>query len=149
MGYIEKASGEGARLAHRTEFAPPYPDGFYVAPVIFDKVRANQRIAQEEIFGPVLSVLTFNCEEEAIRIANETIYGLSAILWTRGLARAHRVAYELDVGWTVVNATENPGGGPTLGSLAVGGHKQSGWGIEGGFEGLKHYMTQTAVQIFV
>jgi len=97
--------------------------------VIFDSVRPQQKIAQEEIFGPVLSVLSFTDEEEAIRIANNTIYGLSAILWTRDLGRAHRMTYSLHAGWIVVNATGKRIGGPGSGVLSIGGHRESGIGV--------------------
>ena len=118
-------------------------------PAIFDDVCPNIPLAQEEIFGPVLSVMSFSDEDEAIRIANDTIYGLSAILWTRDIARAQRVTLGINMGWITVNATERPAGGPSMGVLPTGGHKQSGLGVEGGLEGLEAYMTKTAVQLFV
>lgn len=149
IGYIDGAAQQGARLAHQAEDEFPFEEGFYVSPVIFDMVSPEQTIAREEIFGPVLSVISFRDEEAALRIANGTIYGLSAIVWTRDLGRAHRMIQGLDVGWTVVNATESPSGGPGAGVLEMGGHKQSGFGTEGGIEGLKHYMSNTAVQLFV
>jgi acyl-CoA reductase-like NAD-dependent aldehyde dehydrogenase len=127
----------------------PYEHGFYVSPVIFDGVSPSDTIAQEEIFGPVLSVLGFRDEDEAVQIANSTIYGLSAILWTRDLARAHRMTRAVQASWIVVNATDRPAGGPGAGILSIGGHKQSGFGVEGGIEGLESYTTQTAVQFFV
>jgi len=97
----------------------------------------------------VLSVLAFRDDEEAARIANSTIYGLSAILWTKDLRRAHRVSQSIDAGWIVVNATVSPTGGPGPGILSIGGHKQSGIGLEGGVEGLKAYTRESAIQIFV
>jgi acyl-CoA reductase-like NAD-dependent aldehyde dehydrogenase len=149
MNYIDIALREGARVAYRSPSNPPFPNGFYVPSVILDAVTPQQRIAQEEIFGPVLSVISFRDEEEAIRIANETVYGLSAILWTRDMGRAHRVTQRIQTGWIVVNATDKPAGGPGEGALPVGGHKASGVGIEGGLEGLEAYTSQTAVQWFV
>jgi len=115
--------------------------------MIFDQVTPAQKIAQEEIFGPILSVMSFGDEDEAVRITNGTIYGLSAILWTQNLGRAHRLTQRLNVGWTVVNATDKPSTG--AGNFSVGGHKQSGLGVEGGIEGLDEYLTKTAVQFFV
>ena len=118
-------------------------------PVIFDGVKSHHKIAQEEIFGPVLSVLTFRDEEEAVRIANDSAYGLSAILWTTDMARAHRVSQNVNAGWVVVNATDKPVGGPGGGVLPIGGHKESGIGVEGGAAGLEAYMSATTVQLFV
>jgi acyl-CoA reductase-like NAD-dependent aldehyde dehydrogenase len=148
-GYIASGAREGARAIYEASTPDPVPGGFYVAPVIFDEVSPGQRIAQEEIFGPVLSVLIFRDDEEAVRIANGTMYGLSAILWTRDLGRAHRVSQSIDAGWIVVNATASPRDGPGPGMLSIGGHKQSGIGVEGGVEGLKAYTRESAIQIFV
>lgn len=148
-GYVTGGAREGARMIYSSSAPDPLPGGFYVAPVIFDNVEPAQQIAREEIFGPVLSTLTFRDDEEAVRIANATIYGLSAILWTRDLARAHRVSQSIDAGWIVVNATPRPTGGPGPGILSIGGHKQSGVGVEGGTDGLRAYMRESAIQIFV
>jgi len=149
QNYIDSGEKEGARVAYRSEAPPPYKEGFYIPPVIFDNVSPKQMIAQEEIFGPVLSVFTFRDEEEAIRIANDTIYGLSAILWTKDMGRAHRVTQGIKAGWITVNATDKPLGGPGVGVLCIGGHRESGIGAEGGIEGLAEYTTKTAVQYFV
>jgi acyl-CoA reductase-like NAD-dependent aldehyde dehydrogenase len=149
LDYIESGKKEGARLAHQSQSIPPFVSGFYVPPTIFDDVCPEQKIARDEIFGPVLSVISFRDEEEAIRIANNTIYGLSAILWTRDLGRAHRVTQAIKAGWIVVNAADKPTGGPGVGVMSIGGHKESGIGIEGGIEGLEAYTSQTAVQFFV
>jgi acyl-CoA reductase-like NAD-dependent aldehyde dehydrogenase len=149
QGYVASGEREGARAIYRASVPDPLPGGFYVAPVIFDEVSIGQRIAQEEIFGPVLSVLTFRDDEEAVRIANSTIYGLSAVLWTKDLGRAHRVSQSIDAGWIVINATASPTGGPGPGILSIGGHKQSGIGVEGGVEGLKAYTRESVIQLFV
>jgi acyl-CoA reductase-like NAD-dependent aldehyde dehydrogenase len=136
-------------MIHQTAYEPPFAGGFYLPPTIFDDVAPHHRIAQEEIFGPVLSVMPFRDEMEAIRIANATTYGLSAIVWTRDLGRAHRVAFNLCSGSIVVNATARPDGGPGEGVISFGGLKQSGIGVEGGLEGLEAYTSQSAVQVFV
>lgn len=150
LGYLESAEQEGGvRRTHQSSAPPPFERGFYVQPIIFDRVSPRHKIAREEIFGPVLGVIPFRDEEEAVRIANNSIYGLSAILWTKDLGRAHRVSCSIRAGWTVVNATARPQGGPGEGVLPIGGHKQSGIGTEGGLEGLEAYMSKTAVQIFV
>jgi acyl-CoA reductase-like NAD-dependent aldehyde dehydrogenase len=149
LSYIRKGEQEGARMIYRSNAQSPFEGGSYVSPVIFDDVHPEQTIAREEIFGPVLSIITFRDEEEAIKIANSTVYGLSVILWTRDLGRAHRVTQGIKSGWIVVNATEKTTGGPSLGVLPVGGHKESGIGLEGGIEGLEEYTSKTTVQIFV
>jgi acyl-CoA reductase-like NAD-dependent aldehyde dehydrogenase len=149
LKYVSLGEREGARKLYQSAIRGPYDEGFYVAPVIFDNVSPQQQIAREEIFGPVLSVLTFSTEKEAIRLANDTIYGLSAILWTKDLGRAHRTSQGIKAGWITVNATATPTGGPAEGVLSVGGLKESGLGTEGGIEGLEAYMSTTAVQFFV
>jgi len=149
LGYVASGEQEGARAIYRASTPAPLPGGFYVDPVIFDGVSVGHRIAQEEIFGPVLSVLAFRDDQEAVRIANSTIYGLSAILWTKDLGRAHRLSQSIDAGWIVVNATASPTGGPGPGILSIGGHRQSGIGVEGGIDGLKAYTRESAIQLFV
>jgi len=149
LDYIAGGEKEGARMAYQSNAPAPFSEGFYVPPTIFDRVSPGQKIAQEEIFGPVLSVISFRDEGEAIRIANSTIYGLSAILWTKDLGRAHRATQGIHAGRIVVNATGKPTGGPGVGVVSVGGHKESGIGTEGGIEGLEAYMSTSAVQWFV
>lgn len=149
QSYIESGVADGAAVVYRGNSPPPVDGGFYIAPVIFDRVRGSQRIAQEEIFGPVLSVISFRDEEQALQIANETIYGLSAIVWTKDIGRAHRITQAMNAGWVVVNATARPRGGPHISVISIGGHKQSGLGVEGGIEGLEQYTSRTAVQWFV
>jgi len=149
LGYIERGMQEGARVAYRSDAAAPLAGGFYVPPVIFDAVSPTSSVAQEEIFGPALCVMSFRDEEEAIRIANSTIYGLSAIVWTQSLGRAHRMAHRIRAGWITVNATDMPRSDAGGDVMTVGGHKQSGIGTEGGIAGMNAYMTSTAVQLFV
>jgi acyl-CoA reductase-like NAD-dependent aldehyde dehydrogenase len=148
LGYIESGEREGAKKVHQGNLASLTERGFYVPPVIFDRVSTAHKIGQEEIFGPVLSVISFRDEEEATTIANDTIYGLSAILWTTNMGRAHRLTQGIKAGWIIVNATARPAGGPGIGVMSIGGHKESGLGVEGGTEGLEGYMSKTAVQIF-
>lgn len=149
LGYVEAGEGEGATVAYRSRQASPCDGGFYLGPIVFDNVSPAQKVAQEEIFGPVLSVIEFRDEEEAIRMANSTIYGLTATLWTKDLVRMHRVTHAVKAGLIVVNASEKRAGGPTDQVLSVGGHKQSGLGAEGGVEGIEAYTSKTAVQVFV
>lgn len=109
--------------------------GFYIQPTIFTDVDNRSPLAQEEIFGPVLSVMPFKDEEEAIRLANDTRYGLGAFLHTSNLNRAHRVASQLEAGYVGINGFPMvPPGAP------FGGIKQSGDAREGGYEGLKEFL---------
>jgi len=146
LDYIEDGEKAGARITYRSDAQAPHPKGFYVAPVVFDRVAPTHNIAREEIFGPVLSVMTFRDDNEAIQIANATIYGLSAIVWTQSLARAHRMTQGIKAGWIVVNTTSAPTGEVGGAVMTIGGHKQSGLGGEGGLSGLAQYTSSTAVQ---
>ena len=148
LSYIERGRQEGAVAIYESRATAPLEQGFYVAPVVFDAVKVTHTIAREEIFGPVVSVMSFRDEPEAIRIANSTIYGLSAIVWTQDMGRAHRMAQQLKAGWIVVNASGKPVG-HSSGAISMGGLKESGIGVEGGIEGIEAYTSQTAVQYFV
>jgi acyl-CoA reductase-like NAD-dependent aldehyde dehydrogenase len=149
LNYIAGAEKSSARLLYRSVSPAPVQGGYYIPPVIFDHVLPDQPIAREEIFGPVLSVISFREEEDAVRIANGTIYGLSAILWTKDIGRAHRMSQKIKAGWIIVNATVSPVAGIGEGVVPLGGHKESGLGVEGGLEGLECYVSKTAVQVFV
>ena len=122
---------------------PGKPDGFetgyYVRPTIFYDVSNDMRIAREEIFGPVLSIIPFDTEDEAVRIANDTPYGLAAYIETGDLERAERVAGKLRAGQVYINGTECAYGSP------FGGYKTSGLGREGGVFGLEDFLEIKAV----
>src|SRR5690606_29022904 len=92
LAYVETARAEGADVPIGGRRVREDSGGYFVEPTVFTGVDNSMRVAQEEIFGPVLAVIPFDDEDDALRIANDTIYGLSAALWTSNLARAHRFA---------------------------------------------------------
>jgi aldehyde dehydrogenase (NAD+) len=131
--YIAKGRSEGARLVAGGGRPAAFSRGYYVEPTVFADVGARMTIAQEEIFGPVLSILPYDSEEEAIGIANDTIYGLAGGVWSGDPDRALRVARKIRTGQVDVN-------GARYNLLApFGGYKQSGIGRELGAFGLEEY----------
>ena len=144
LAFIERARSQGARLMTGGSAArgPGLEHGFFVEPTVFADVRNEMEIAQEEVFGPVLAVIPFEDEEEAIRLANDTRYGLAAGVWTENLSRAMRVTRALRAGQVWVN---------TYRSLAVqtpfGGFKESGFGREKGEQALDEYLASKNVMI--
>lgn len=139
MQYIENAQAEGAQLAAGGARALRESGGYFVEPTIFRNVSPSARIAQEEIFGPVLSVIPFDDESEAIRIANGTVYGLAAYVWTTNLSTGMRVAKGIRSPVFVSAAAEMFGEGAGYGSSWEPAG-QSGLGAEGGMVGLESYM---------
>jgi gamma-glutamyl-gamma-aminobutyraldehyde dehydrogenase len=135
LGYIATGRSEGAQLAFGGD-APGRP-GYYVNPTLFTGVHNRMRIAQEEIFGPVAVLMEVDGLEHALRVANDTIYGLAASVWTRDLRSAHEAVRGLEAGVIYVNCYDH--GDPTQPFL---GHKQSGQGGDKCLEGLLSY-TQT------
>jgi aldehyde dehydrogenase (NAD+) len=134
-GYIEKGVDEGAKLLTGGAQAPDgLEQGFFVQPTVFSEVTPDMTIAQEEIFGPVLSILPYDTEEDAVRIANDTIYGLSGAVWSADPERAKRVALRLRTGQVFVNGGTYDSGAP------FGGYKQSGNGREHGRFGLEEFL---------
>ena len=111
-----------------------------VEPTIFVNVKNSMRIAQEEVFGPVLSVIPFDTEEEAIAIANDIRFGLAAGVWTRDLRRATRVCERLQAGTVWVNTYM-----PVSNAVPPGGYKRSGIGRENGMEAIKEYLQVKSV----
>lgn len=142
--YVEIAKSEGARLVAGGEPAsvPGYPKGLFFKPTIFVDVRNGMRIAQEEVFGPVLSVIRFKDEDEAVRIANDTQFGLAAGIWTQSMRRALTMANRVRAGTVWVNNYRS-----TSTTSPFGGFKMSGVGREGGIAGIREYMETKSVWI--
>jgi 5-carboxymethyl-2-hydroxymuconic-semialdehyde dehydrogenase len=134
-GYIAAGRDQGATVAVGGGRPAGFDRGWYVEPTVFADVDNGMRIAQEEIFGPVLTVIPFEDEAEALRIANGVRYGLAGYLWTGDVGRANRVAQALDVGMVWVNS-ENVRHLPT----PFGGMKSSGIGRDGGDYSFDFYM---------
>ena len=144
LGYIEIGKNEGATLAcgGKRASGAGLDRGHFVEPTIFTGVRPEMRIAREEIFGPVLSVLPFDTEEEAIQLANDSEYGLAAGVWSRNVTRAFRVVRELRAGITWINTYH-----PTHNEMPWGGYKQSGIGRELGLHGIEAYLETKQINL--
>lgn len=144
MGYIARGREEGAELLCGGERALYQGEekGFWLQPTIFDRVAPEHTIAREEIFGPVLATLTFRDEEEAIALANATIYGLAAGIWTNDIKRAHRVARAIQAGTVWINTYH-----PLDPASPFGGYKQSGYGRELGQYALDLYTQVKSVWV--
>jgi aldehyde dehydrogenase (NAD+) len=143
LAMIERARGsERGQVVTGGAAATDLGDGFFIEPTIFDGLASEDYIAQEEVFGPVLSVITFSDEDEAIALANDTRYGLAGYVHTTNLQRAHRVAAKLDAGYISVN-----GFAALPASAPFGGNKSSGIGKEGGRAGLDEFLHTKNVYI--
>jgi aldehyde dehydrogenase (NAD+) len=144
LDYIEIAKNEGARCVAggRALTGPAYGAGQFVEPTIFVDVTNTMRIAQEEVFGPVLSVLKFTDEEDAIRIGNDIRFGLAAGVWTSSLHRAMLMSERLKAGTIWINNYRS-----SSFTTPFGGFKQSGIGREGGVEAVKEFMEAKSVWI--
>jgi aminomuconate-semialdehyde/2-hydroxymuconate-6-semialdehyde dehydrogenase len=137
LSYIELAKEEGGRIlcgGHRVHLEGENKEGFFIQPTIIEGLSFQCRTNQEEIFGPVITIMPFDTEEEVIEMANSTVYGLAASIWTRDVNRAHRVAEELKSGIVWVNCW-------LLRDLRTpfGGMKASGVGREGGWEAIRFF----------
>jgi len=144
LSYIEVAQADGARLV--AGGAPArvdgFPDGLFVRPTVFADVTNDMRIAREEVFGPIAALIRFSDEEEAVRIANDTEFGLAAGVWTGNVQRAHRVAGRLRAGTVWINNYRK-----TSYATPFGGYKQSGLGRENGADALREYTEEKSVWV--
>ena len=144
MNYINKAKEEGAKLVTGGHVLSPegVEGGYFVAPTVFADCRDDMIICREEIFGPVMSVLVFDDEDEVISRANNTHYGLAAGVFSNDIRRAHRVVHQMQAGICWINAY-----GASPAEMPVGGYKQSGIGRENGIETIKHYTQLKSVYV--
>ena len=141
-GYIDIGRSEGAEVVAGGERRADLGDGYFVQPTVFAGVRNDMRIAQEEIFGPVAAVIEVDDVDEAIAVANDTIYGLAAAVWTNDVTKAHRVARGIKAGTVWVNTT-----GLFDPAVSFGGYKQSGFGRELGKHSLEAYTENKSVWV--
>jgi acyl-CoA reductase-like NAD-dependent aldehyde dehydrogenase len=136
-GYVDIARTEGATVftgGGSPALEGNFQKGYFFQPTVFSEVQNTMRVAQEEIFGPVASVITFKDEADLIKQANDTIYGLSAGIWTRDITRAHRFAKEIKAGTIWINTFNMMNA-----ASPFGGYKQSGYGREMGKHALELY----------
>ena len=141
-GYIEKGSAEGAKLVTGGAEAPEdLPSGYFVRPTVFSEVTPEMTIAQEEIFGPVLAIMPYEDEDDAVRIANDSVYGLAGGVWSGDEERAKRVARRIRTGQVEIN------GGAFNPLAPFGGYKQSGHGRELGHFGLEEFLQVKSLQL--
>ncbi|MFO1126283.1 MAG: aldehyde dehydrogenase family protein [Methylocystis sp.] len=144
LGYIDVAKGEGAKcvLGGAKAMRPECGSGWFIEPTIFDGVNNKMRIAQEEVFGPVLSVIRFKDEDEAVAIANDSLYGLAAGVWTQGIKRSIKMAERLQAGTVWVNTYR-----AISFTSPFGGYKRSGVGRENGQDAIWEYLQTKSVWI--
>jgi aldehyde dehydrogenase (NAD+) len=142
LSYIARGKAEGAELVAGGNPAKVNGKGYYVEATVFDRVTADMTIAREEIFGPVLAVLTFEDFEEGVRLANQSMYGLAAGIWTRDIQKAHRTARALRAGTVWINTYNFYDA-----AAPFGGYKESGFGRELGREALEGYLETKTVWV--
>ena len=143
-GYVDSAVADGARMVTgggRPDYLPG-TEGYYFEPTILADVTSDARIVREEVFGPVVVATPFSDEEHAVRVANDTIYGLAAGVWTQNLGRAHRFAHAVKAGTIWLNDF-----GPADAAAPFGGFKQSGYGREHGGEALNLFLETKSVWV--
>jgi len=140
LGYVEEGRREGARVVHGGEAVAIGGKGYFLQPTILDGVTNEMKVAQEEIFGPVLVTIPFEDAKDAVRQANASIYGLAAGVWTRDIGKAHQVARDLQAGTVWINQYNWYDSG-----MPFGGYKQSGFGRELGSQALEYYTETKSV----
>ncbi len=143
MNYIEKGVSEGARVIAGGDRPEGFDRGYYIAPTVLEDVPPGSTLACEEVFGPVVCVMPFKSEEEAVTMANDVEYGLAGGIWTRDINRALRTAKAIKAGYLWVNTY-----GGIIPETPYGGFKQSGIGKELGAEGIDNYLETKCVNIF-
>jgi len=139
-------SGQGRIIAGGGRFGGELSEGYFIEPTVFADVDNASPLAREEIFGPVLSIMRFETEDEAVRLANDSPYGLGAYVHSRDASRVHRMAESLEAGLVFINGM--PSGGPTPG-LPFGGVKHSGSGRLGGIEAIREFTRTKTVSLFL
>ena len=135
---IESGRAEGATVV--AGGIKPERTGYYVEPTVFSGIKKDMRIVQEEIFGPVVCAMKFSTYDEIESLANDTIYGLAASIWTQDINKAHKLAAEIKAGFVWINCHAIPDM-----AVSFGGYKQSGWGLQNGYDGLLQYMEHKSV----
>ena len=143
LSYIAKGKSEGAKVAFGGRRPGKFKKGYYISPTVLENVDPHATVACEEIFGPVVAVIPFSKEDEAVEIANNTEYGLAGGIWTRDINRALRVAKSVKAGYLWVNTY-----GGIMPQTPYGGFKQSGIGKELGKEGIENYLETKTVNIY-
>jgi aldehyde dehydrogenase (NAD+) len=142
LSYVAKGKAEGATLVAGGNAVQPNGKGYFVEATVFDAVQADMTIAREEIFGPVLAVLTFRDFEEGVRLANRSMYGLAAGIWTRDIQKAHRAARAIRAGTVWINSYNSYDSGAPF-----GGFKASGFGRDLGRDALEGYLETKTVWV--
>ncbi|MGH7808009.1 MAG: aldehyde dehydrogenase family protein, partial [Thermodesulfobacteriota bacterium] len=142
--YFEKGVEEGAKVLHGGGRPKKFSKGYFFEPTVLADVKPTSTVACDEIFGPIVAVIPFKTEEEAIKISNDTIYGLAGGIWTQNLKRALRMAKAVKAGYLWVNTY-----GGIIPETPYGGFKQSGIGKELGTEGIDMYLETKAVNIYL
>ena len=141
LNYIDKGKSEGANVLTGGDQVMQDTGGYYVNPTVFKDVKNEMTVAKDEIFGPVLCAIDFENEDEALQIANDTHYGLNAMIWSNDLNKVHKLAKRIKSGKVLINSVSD---GDM--SLPHGGYKQSGFGRDKSLEALGQY-TQTKLTL--